>query len=467
MRRCTAVSALALLALAAACGDDAPADRPDAGLQCEVPAALVAGTAGTDALADAPARCGQAAHTWLRDAALGTVVEVDTATAYAADFLIALLGPQGVALPTPPAYDVAVRRITYQTQDRGVLVEATAFVAYPTVEVPGGPLDMLVLLHGTSGFTDGCGAGSDQLYPLLGSLLAATGKIVVIPDYLGLRSDERATGFPHPYLVGQATAIASLDAVRAAQRLAPGDRGGHCATSRVAVIGGSQGGHAALWLDRLAPYSARELELAGVVATVPPMDLVAQTTRALTEIVDATGNTIAMLGTASPWYGAGLAGALVQPWAGDLPGILAADCSPDADIDGLQLGDVFTTTLLDAAAAGTLADVDPYGCIFAENALTTTSVARIASSAPGYGILVVLSEDDTLVHTPIERAAYEALCTAGMPMQYLECAGAGHTDSTIWSLPEILAFIDARLAGEPMTPACAAAAPVTCSGTPE
>lgn len=459
------VPALLATLLVIGCGDDTPAG-PDAAPACDVPAVVVAGTAATDALADAPARCGQAAHAWRRDETLGAVSDVAAPTEYAADFLVALLETQDVTLATPLTYDTAVRRITYRTQDRGQLVDATAFVAYPTVPVAGEPLDVLLLLHGTSGFTDGCGAGSDPLYTMLAAALAATGKIVVAPDYLGLRSDDGATGFPHPYLVGQATAIASLDAVRAALRLAPSDRGGHCATPRLAVVGGSQGGHAALWVDRLAPYYARELELAGVVATVPPMDIVGQTTRALTEVVDATGNTVAMLGTASPWYGAGLAGAFVPPWDADLPGILAADCSPDADVTGQQLSDVFTAALLDAAASNTLAENAPYGCLFAENGLTTTSVPRQGPDGAGYGILVVLSENDTLVHTPIERVAYEELCTGGMPMQYLECAGAGHTDSTIWALDEILAFLDARLAGEAFTPSCAAAAPVTCSGTP-
>ena len=456
-----------LVLVASACGDDGAPVAPDAAASCDVPAPIVAGTAETDALADAPARCGQAAHVWRRDATLGEVRAVGPVTDYAADFLVALLDTQGITLDSPPTYDTAVRRVTYQTQDRGALVDATTFVAYPTVPVEGAPLDVILLLHGTTGFTDGCGAGSDALYTILGAALAATGKIVVVPDYLGLRSDDEATGFPHPYLVGQATAIASLDAVRAALRLAPGERGGHCATARVAIVGGSQGGHAALWVDRLAPYYARELELAGVVATVPPMDLLGQTSRALTEIVDATGNTIAMLGSASPWYGAGLGGAFVPPWDADLPGLLAEDCSPDADVSGKQLSDVFTTAILDAASGGTLADLDPYGCIFAENGLTTTSVPRLGPDDPGYGILVVLSELDGLVHTPIERTAYEALCASGLPMQYLECAGAGHTDSTIWALGDIIAFLDARLAGEPLTPSCVAAAPVVCAGTPE
>lgn len=459
--------AIALLVLAA-CGDDA-AIVPDAGVTCDVPAVQVAGTAETDAIANAPARCGQDAHTWSRDPSLGTVTDLGEPTEYTGEFLAALLDTQGVTLPTPPTYDTRTRRITYTTQDHGELVEATAQLAYPIVPVEGG-LDVLLFLHGTSGFTDGCGVtGDDPLYALLSAAVAATGYVVVAPDYLGLRGDGVPSGFPHPYLVGQPTAIASLDAVRAAVSLDPMERGDQCASPRFAVLGGSQGGHAAMWVDRLAPYYARELELVGVVATVPPSDVLGEMTRALTEIVDATSNTVAFLGTAPAWYGVDdLSDVFVAPWDTDVPAALAADCSPGDDIPTpTALSDVFTSSILDAAAGGTLADLEPYGCVIAENGLTTTSIPRLDTPAASYGILDVFSENDELVSTPIERVAYTAQCNAGVPLQYLECAGAGHTDSTLWSLSEILTFIEARFAGEAFTPSCTPDAPVTCSGTPE
>jgi len=128
---------------------------------------------------------------------------------------------------------------------------------------------------------------------------------------------------------------------------------------------------------------------------------------------------------------------------------------------------VFVQPLLDAAVAGTFADYATFGCVIAENGLPTTSIARLPTQAASYGILNVFSENDELVHTPIERVAYTALCEDGVPLDYLECAGAGHTDSTLWSLEEILSFLEDRFAGVAFTPSCAAAAPVTCTGTPD
>ena len=434
---------------------------------CDVPAPLVAGTPETDALAEAPARCGQPAHGWLRDAALGSVRSSSGEIPYAAALLEVLLEAEGVTLSTPPTHDVAVRVLTYETQDRGELAEATTLVAYPTTAVGGG-LDVLLFLHGTSGFSDGCGVANSTGGRILAAALAsALGVVVVAPDYLGLRSDGGATGFPHPYLVGQATAIAALAAVRAARRMAPAARGNQCAAPRVATIGGSQGGHAALWVDRLAPYYARELELVGGVATVPPADMHGEVQRALTQVVNATGNTTAFLGSASSWYGVpSLSGAFVAPWDQDLPGILAGSCDPGDGITATTLEEIFTPELLAAAAGGLLSDADPWGCITDESGLGTTSVPRLPTTAPGYGLLFVTGEADDLVHTPLERVAYEGLCSGGMPMHHLECAGAGHVETTFWAFEEILAFTRDRLASVPFTPACTVTAPVTCSLTP-
>lgn len=55
--------------------------------------------------------------------------------------------------------------------------------------------------------------------------LASSGYVVVAPNYISLRAFGDPTGFLHPYLVGQPTAIASLDAVRAAAKHATKQEG--------------------------------------------------------------------------------------------------------------------------------------------------------------------------------------------------------------------------------------------------
>ena len=441
---------------------------PDAGPVFPTP--RLGSGAAIDPVVQDPSRCGQPAHSWVMSEELATITARGDITHFTSDYLAGLAITAGMTLPQEPYYDAKAMTLTYKTQDRGVLVDASAMVAWPYgLPRDAPPAKVLLLLHGTQGFTDGCSLGHTEGAVLLVSYFASLGFVTVAPDYLGLKHSG-TTGFPHPYLVGQATAIASLDAIRAAAHMDPADRDGVLMAPEVVFMGGSQGGHAALWVDRLAPYYAPELELLGGVATVPPADLLGEGKRALTSVVDATANLMAVLATSSPWYGAGnrLGEVFKAPWDTNIPNALAASCDPGNDIPSapMNLSDVFQPLLLDAAANDTLASLMPFGCQLAENGLTTTSIARINTDASSYGILYIVGESDNLVHTPIERVAYSSLCQAGTPLQFMECAGASHTRTTVWSLPEIVAFVQARAQRQPFTADCTVHPPARCMATP-
>jgi hypothetical protein len=423
------------------------------------------------ALADAPARCGQAAHQWVNDARLGDIVSKGLTKSYSAAAIQALAAQEGIVLPFELKYDVKVTVIEYVTQDRGQLTTATAFVAAPAPRADQNPdMKMLMFLHGTSGFTDGCGPSSDDTTLLLGAVIAASGYVLVGPDYLGLKGRGEPTGFLHPYLVGQSVAMSSLDAARAVVKMDLTQQG-TCLNDDLLVLGGSQGGHAALWVDRLLPYYAPEFELLGTVATVPPADLYGQLQRALTAPVEASANTAAFYAASAHWYGldSRLNEVLASPYDVELPAAMAASCNPGDQIEFPNvpaLEDVFAASFL--AKKDTL-DQDPeWGCMAVENGLTTTSVARVAESdryADTYGIMWVMGEQDALVNTPIERGAFAELCSQGMSdMYYLECAGASHTGATAQALPQILTFLNQRAAREalPTTGKCELTAPVAC-----
>lgn len=414
----------------------------------------------------APEHCGVPPFTLRTDATLGDVTAKglrDTFSASASAVFLALGQVKSTEL-----HDVDVEQIAYVTQDRGQRIEATTLIAYPNDLDAKTSFDVVLVLHGTAGFTDKCApSGSTDTRPLVAAL-AALGYVAVAPDYIGLKGIGAPTGFLHPYLVGQPTAIASLDAVRATIKHLAKENGNSCAKPRFATLGGSQGGHAALWVDRLAPYYAKELEHVGVVATVPPADMLGEGVRALRTKVDASGNMAALYGAASDWYGARgkLSEVFVSPLDKDIPNALASSCSPD--LRNKELPDVFTKSLLDAAAAdGGLKALSPWGCMLVENGLTTTSVPRVAPTSPSYGVLFVLGENDTLVDPETERKGFDALCAQGMKMTYLECAGASHTKATVWSLPEIIDFLRDRFAGKAIDPGtvCKRAGATRCRGT--
>jgi pimeloyl-ACP methyl ester carboxylesterase len=141
---------------------------------------------------------------------------------------------------------------------------------------------------------------------------------------------------------------------------------------------------------------------------------------------------------------------------------MATSCDGVRAVDPLPVEEVFSAPLLAAARAGRWEDVPPWGCYLAENSPSHTSVPRSAATP----FLVVQGELDDLVPAFAERADVAALCADGYEIEYLECAGGGHSVADVQTVFYLLDWIDARLAGEPL-PAertCVVGAPVSCAG---
>jgi hypothetical protein len=479
------IFALVTLVLLSACGSSSDSN-PAAAAECGFPTPRVAGTVATDQLANAPEQCGIVSYAWLRDPDLGKILGPgDGPQEFTPDELAQALLAANIQLPIQPRYTTAVERITYQTQDRGALIEATALIAYPTNLEDGFAADTLLYLHGTAGMSDLCAPSNP--FPIndsvaFAAVFASLGHIMVMPDYIGLHSRRPSPSPPqlHPYLVGEPTAIASLDAVRAAGRLMASKAPSMCARPRVVPFGGSQGGHAALWVDRLAPYYAPELRLMGTVATVPPADLLAQGKRALgVPLADSFDNMVEFYTAASPWYGLGNSLSEVflsnldpaTDWVNRLPEILATSCDANDFMQGItQPNEIFLQSFLESAASPDFADVMPWGCMVDENSLVSTSVNRITEDHDSYSVLFLLGGADQVVDPTIERASFASLCNEqGMPLQFLECEGASHRQASAWGMGEILEFIDDRFTETPVNASNLCQpnpAPIVCSGTP-
>ncbi len=362
--------------------------------------------------------------------------------------------------------------IRYVTQDRGKSVEATALVTVPSAASnASATYPVLLFLHGTAGFNDACSptrpiaessnGGFSDPTGLIAALMASYGYVTIFPDYLGLKSFGPPSNQFHPYLVGEPTAIASLDAVRATlKNLA----GGPITPGPLLVVGASQGGHGAAFVDRLAPHYAPELAITAAAWLIPPTDLVGQMRTALPAAGKAWANTAAFLVGAESWYGAsanGLTGALLPPYDVLLHKVWSTDCGSSDALSGATPLTVFTNAFLAAAALPTGA-VEPFTCYARENSVTTTSVPH-ASDVP---TMFVVGELDTLVQTAVERASFQTLCGQGYRLAYRECAGLSHTASFFGSWDEWFDFFDQRVAGEPFTGTCVLNAPATCASAP-
>ena len=420
-----------------------------------------------------PATCGQDPFEWLGPEEVGEVLhwEESAMTNVTPEFLKETLGGMGYD-DQLEGLDHTVRnfRFRYTTQDKGAPIEATSMIGVPVDVVAEGPLPIILWLHPTTGFSDACAPSGDPLAgPGQTSILGSLGYIAVAPDFLGMIGfgEGSPEGTVHPYLVGQPTAIASLDAVRAALRyleedpsLPDGD------PNRIILWGGSQGGHACFITERYQPYYAPELDVVAVAAAIPGTDILAQAEYGTLHWSETSQILAAVLVAMQTWYGLGdLAAILTDEPPNNIAStaveIMASGCSGNDlfsgidDVDGL-----YTEAFRAAAADGILGDFEDFGCFLRESSTDRMSIPRV-SDAP---FLATFGENDDLVQTPVEMEAMARYCAEGYRIEYLTCAGLNHQEAAAATLPYMARWTAARLAGEewPEAAVCTSAEPIDC-----
>ena len=410
------------------------------------------------------AGCGMTAYEWVPLEGMGEVVFADPADdlSLGAGGIDILLESNDITQFSPLPYDVKSWRVRYVTQDRGQPVEATMVLSLPDTG-DGSSFPILVAPHGTSGFNDECapsaGGIEDNAFTVV---FAAMGYAVVAPDYLGMNGVGAPSGMLHSYLVPEATAVATLDAARALLRLQEAqDLGARGDPARTVLWGGSEGGFAVLQAERYAARYLPEVEIVATAAAVPPTDLTGIAYRALAQPIDASGGLAAAWIGQHTWYDAPgeLSDVLLDELAANLPGEMMASCSDFPSIDGLtELEQIFQPEVLDAAAAGSLEELQPWGCYLGKADLATSPIPRDVDPP----MLVVISEADELVVADTVRDSIPVLCGQGYDIEHLECAGADHTEGAVNSLPYQIEWMEDRLAGVPLEGSCVINAPIDC-----
>ncbi|MCO4763129.1 MAG: hypothetical protein KC502_16550 [Myxococcales bacterium] len=475
------LSALALGMLA--CGGEPesstrPSDQSDSSA---VDGSLSDGGAANDAsdasdtklpestLGKAPAACGAPAYAWLPHAATLTapghllwhkeIKDFD----FSAKNLSTLLKAVGADLPLDYRYDARVFQIRYSTQDRGKPAQATGFVALPTPTSGQDKLevDLMVYLHGTAGFSDSCAPSDKLLDPVAGASLANVGHVVVAPDYLGMNGNGAPSSQLHPYVIAEPTAIASLDAARATRELlAKGHVAGLSARPGIFVLGGSQGGHAAIAMGAYGAHYAPDEPIVAIATSVPLIDLVGETVLATTEMMLSTENLAAIMAACTQWYGFELSDVIRPAFVKQVSEHVETECTLGGIIKGAKTPeDVFTKAFMDAAA-NEFKGLAPFSCALRHNSLVHDIIAPLVPVPT----LIALAEKDELLNAKIQHAAYDKMCNAGQPVRFIECAGLGHTAGALASIPEQLEFLHARRAGKPLTGTCKRTAPIVCKG---
>lgn len=157
-------------------------------------------------------------------------------------------------------------RILYATTvDDNTPATAVATVFAPS-DPPAGPRPVIAWDHGTTGLLQKCMPSlmpaSTEGVPGRDRIVMA-GWVVVATDYSFAEK-----GGPHPYLIGEGEARATLDSIRAARQMSE-----LSLDKRMVVWGYSQGGHAALWTGIIGQRYAPELEIVGVAAIAPAANI--------------------------------------------------------------------------------------------------------------------------------------------------------------------------------------------------
>jgi uncharacterized membrane protein HdeD (DUF308 family)/acetyl esterase/lipase len=330
-------------------------------------------------------------------------------------------------------------RVLYTTRDLdGNPATASGLVIVPDDgEVPDGGRPVLAFTHGTIGVARSCapsllgGAYAEQMWGLEGFLEA--GWVVAAPDYLGLGSEG-----VHPYLVGQTAAENTLDAVRAAVHLAPGQ-----ISSRFAVAGHSQGGHAAMFTGQQAPAYSPELDLVAVAGLAPASELAA--------FIEANDGTT---------FGNLLGAYAVVAWDRAFDDIDATDIIDPAVLPIVErLADACVATGPEAVALLTDAELLQLGFLVSPIWQTEPWASRIAENTPGAEridapLLIVQGTDDVLIRADIQRRFVSRLCESGQQLEYREFTGVGHLGVDDTADDYVVEWLTERLTSPPTINTC-------------
>jgi uncharacterized membrane protein HdeD (DUF308 family)/acetyl esterase/lipase len=302
---------------------------------------------------------------------------------------------------------------------------------------PEGGRPVLAFTHGTIGIARSCApslldaAYAEQMWGLDGFL--AAGWIVTAPDYLGLGSEG-----VHPYLVGDTAASSTLDSVRAAIDLAGGR-----ASTRFAVAGHSQGGHAAMFTGQRAVDYAPELDLIGVAALAPASELA--------DFIEANDGTT---------FGNLLGAYAVTAWDRAFDDIDAAAIVAPAVFPVVErLADACVATGPEALALLTDAELLQLGFLVSPIWETEPWAARIAENTPGdtridAPLLIVQGTDDALIRADIQRRFVERLCRADQQLEYREIPDVGHLGIDDTADDFVVDWLTDRLSGDPPLTTC-------------
>ncbi|WP_239065898.1 lipase family protein [Microbacterium hibisci] len=327
-----------------------------------------------------------------------------------------------------------VKRILYTTRDAGGQpAVASALVIVPQ-DPPPGPRPVVLWNHGTTGVARGCApslrdaSATKWAIPGLDEAIAR-GWVVVASDYSG----QGAPGV-FPYLIGRGEARSSLDAAIAAREL-----DGVTLSSRTAVWGHSQGGHAALWTSQIAGDYAPELDVRGTAVLAPaaePVELAEELTG---------GDANALLSILISW--------VLVPYADTYEDVdLTRYIAPGSEAIVREMTQRCPTEPGVIVSVATALGVSEDRPLFVGDLTEGALGRRLADNTPtgpwSQPILIAWGDEDEVIPPHLQHQFVDRLCADGNQVRRLEYRGYDHLRTLLPGshfVPVLLTWTDARL----------------------
>ncbi|WP_309126912.1 lipase family protein [Microbacterium sp.] len=329
-----------------------------------------------------------------------------------------------------PSGAIAWRILYTTTHGDGSPAVASGIVVAPG---DGEPHPAIAWHHGTTGFDRTCAPslaadpfGSGAMFVL--DRVLEHGWALVATDYIGL-----GTEGPHPYLIGEGSARAELDAVRAARDL---DAAG--ITDQTVAWGHSQGGGATLWSAAIAHDYAPDVPLSGSVALAPASDL----TGLVDRLPDVTGGSVFasfVISAYSEIYDDVSFSRYIRPGADVTVREMATRClaAPDMLVSVL--------TVMALTDDPNILAADPTSGALGER--LTQNIPPAAKDVP---VLLGQGVDDQLIAHDMQSAYVQRLCGEGASVDYRGYGGRDHlslVEADSPAIEEAMAWTADRLAG--------------------
>jgi pimeloyl-ACP methyl ester carboxylesterase len=337
------------------------------------------------------------------------------------------------AISAPGFFYANVWSITY----RSTSATGAAITVSGTVIVPKGAnasTPVVAYAPGTHGLRDQCAPSrhleaGDETEGLLIHQYATRGFAVVVTDYEGI-----GTPGEHSYMAGRSEGNVTLDAVRAALKL-PGT--GLSATTKVAIVGYSQGGHAAGWAAQLAPAYAPQLNIVAYAVGAPPADL-----RVVADHNDGGANAGLVLAAG---YGMDVA----YPELDITPYLNAAGQSAINDIK-----DDCTDELQTKYSGKSMADYTTEDVLARPEWGARVDQQKLGGTTPRAPVLLYHSNGDEILPVQVSVALRSAWCGGGGNVTFWQTNTGQHFTTAALMSPSVTGWVADRLAGRTVTGNC-------------